>query len=130
LLFGIYLVIFSRVYGLYDTAQHQSGLHEQRMTVQATLTAGLLLCGTLYVMHGYALSRAIVSLTVLFTLLMQMARRGVWRKLRERRYLQGLETRNVLIVVWRTLCAITLKHCGTWVFGSRVSYRSCRDGMI
>ena len=39
-----------------------------------------------------------MSLTVLFTLLMQMARRGAWRKLRERRYLQGLETRNVLIV--------------------------------
>ena len=98
-IFGVYLVVFSRVYGLYNvTAQHQSGLHEQRMTLQATLTAGLLLCGTLYVLHGYALSRAIVSLTVLFTLLMQMARRGAWRKLRERRYLQGLETRNVLIV--------------------------------
>jgi exopolysaccharide biosynthesis polyprenyl glycosylphosphotransferase len=98
LLFGVYLVIFSRIYGLYNVGQHQSGLHEQRMTLQATLTAGLLLCGTLYVMHGYALSRAIVSLTVIFTLLMQMARRSVWRKLRERRYLQGLETRNVLIV--------------------------------
>ena len=98
LLFAVYLVIFSRVYGLYNVGQNQSGLHEQRMTLQATLTAGLLLCGTLYVMHGYALSRVIVTLTVVFTLLMQMVRRGVWRKLRERRYLQGLETRNVLIV--------------------------------
>jgi len=96
--FGVYLVIFSRVYGLYSVGQNQSGLHEQRMTLQSTLTAGLLLCGTLYVLHGYALSRAIVSLTVLFTLMMQMARRAAWRKLRERRYLQGLETRNVLIV--------------------------------
>ena len=96
--FGVYLVIFSRVYGLYSVGQNQSGLHEQRMTLQSTLTAGLLLCGTLYVLHGYALSRAIVSLTVLFTLMMQMARRAAWRKLQERRYLQGLETRNVLIV--------------------------------
>ena len=98
LLFGVYLVFFSRVYGLYTVGQNQSGLHEMRMTVQATLTAGLLLCGTLYVMHGYALSRVIVTLTVLLTMLMLMVRRGVWRKLRQRRFLQGLETRNVLIV--------------------------------
>jgi len=98
LLFGVYLVFFSRVYGLYNSDQSQSGLHEMRMTTQSTLTAGLLLCGTLYVLHGYALSRVIVMLTVLLTMLMQMARRGVWRKLRQRRYLQGLETRNVLIV--------------------------------
>jgi exopolysaccharide biosynthesis polyprenyl glycosylphosphotransferase len=98
LLFGLYLVFFSRLYGLYRMEQNQSGLHEQRMTVQATLTAGLLLCGSLYVLHGNALSRAIVLLTIALTLMMQMVRRAVWRKLRERRYLQGLETRNVLIV--------------------------------
>jgi exopolysaccharide biosynthesis polyprenyl glycosylphosphotransferase len=98
LLFGVYLVVFSRVYGLYGMQQHQSGLHEQRMTVQATLTAGLLLCGTLYVLHGYGLSRVIVVLTVLFTMMIQMIRRGVWRKLLQRRYLEGLDTRNVLIV--------------------------------
>jgi len=97
LLFGFYLVFFSRVYGLYRIDQ-KSGLHEQRMTLQATLTAGLLFCGTLYVFRGYALSRAIVTLTVLFTLILQMIRRVVWRKLQERRYLEGLETRNVLIV--------------------------------
>jgi exopolysaccharide biosynthesis polyprenyl glycosylphosphotransferase len=98
LLFAAYLVLFSRLYGLYRTETDHSGLHEQRMTIQATMTAGLLLCGTLYVLHGNALSRAIVMLTVVLTLLMQMVRRGVWRKLRERRYLQGLEVRNVLIV--------------------------------
>ena len=98
LLFGVYLVFFSRVYGLYNADQTQSGLHEMRMTAQSTLTAGLLLCGTLYVLHGYALSRVIVTLTVLLTMLMQMVRRGIWRKLQQRRYLQGLETRNVLIV--------------------------------
>jgi exopolysaccharide biosynthesis polyprenyl glycosylphosphotransferase len=98
LLFSAYLVFFSRLYGLYRTEANQSGLHEQRMTVQATMTAGLLLCGTLYVLHGNALSRVIVLLTVMLTLTMQMVRRAVWRKLRERRYLQGLETRNVLIV--------------------------------
>ncbi len=98
LLFGAYLVIFARVYGLYGMAQNHSGLHEQRMTVQATLTAGLLLCGSLYVMHGYGISRVMVLLTVVLTMAIVMTRRAVMRKLRQRRYLQGLETRNILIV--------------------------------
>jgi len=98
LLFGVYLVIFARIYGLYGMSQNHSGLHEQRMTLQATLTAGLLLCGSLYVMHGYGISRVMVMLTVVLTMVMVMARRAVMRKLRERRFLQGLETRNILIV--------------------------------
>jgi len=98
LLFGVYLVIFARIYGLYGMSQNHSGLHEQRMTLQATLTAGLLLCGSLYVMHGYGISRVMVMLTVVLTMVMVMARRGVMRKLRQRRFLQGLETRNILIV--------------------------------
>jgi exopolysaccharide biosynthesis polyprenyl glycosylphosphotransferase len=98
LLFGVYLVIFARIYGLYGMSQNHSGLHEQRMTLQATLTAGLLLCGSLYVMHGYGISRVMVMLTVVLTMVMVMARRAVMRKLRQRRYLQGLETRNILIV--------------------------------
>jgi len=56
LLFGVYLVFFARVYGLYGMAQTQSGLHEQRMTMQATLTAGLLLCGGLAEAAGAAVS--------------------------------------------------------------------------
>ena len=98
LLFGVYLVIFARIYGLYGMSQNHSGLHEQRMTLQATLTAGLLLCGSLYVMHGYGISRVMVMLTVVLTMVMVMVRRAVMRKLRQRRYLQGLETRNILIV--------------------------------
>ncbi|HEY1743260.1 MAG TPA: sugar transferase [Granulicella sp.] len=98
LLFGAYLIIFARIYGLYGMAQNHSGLHEQRMTLQATLTAGLLLCGSLYVMHGYGISRVMVLLTVVLTMVMLMTRRAVMRKLRQRRYLQGLETRNILIV--------------------------------
>jgi exopolysaccharide biosynthesis polyprenyl glycosylphosphotransferase len=97
-LFGAYLVIFARIYGLYGMAQNHSGLHEQRMTLQATLTAGLLLCGSLYVMHGYGISRVMVMLTVVLTMVMVMVRRAIMRKLRQRRYLQGLETRNILIV--------------------------------
>ena len=97
LLFNVYLVFFARMYGLYRM-DNKSGLHEQRMTIQATATAGLLLCGTLYVWHAYDVSRMVVLLTVLLTMGMLMVRRALWRKLRQRRYLQGQETRNVLIV--------------------------------
>ena len=97
-MFGLYLVLFARVYGLYRPPEIRSGLSELRLTVQATLTAGLLLCGTLYLMHAYSVSRIVVVLTVVFTMVLLMARRAVWRKWRQRRYLNGLETRNVLIV--------------------------------
>jgi FlaA1/EpsC-like NDP-sugar epimerase len=96
--FIVYFILFARFYGLYRMVDNKSGLHEQRMTFQATLTAALLLCGTLYVFRAYAVSRIVVVLTVLLTLLLVSLRRAVWRRLRRRRFLQGLETRNVLIV--------------------------------
>ncbi len=98
LIFGVYVVLTSRIFGLYRPSENFSGLHEQRMTVQAVLTSGLLLCGTLYLTRGYAVSRLAVLLTVVLTMPMLMMRRALWRKLRERRYLLGLEVRNVLIV--------------------------------
>ena len=36
------------------------------MTVQASLTSGLLLCGTLYLSSGEAISRVVVALMVVF----------------------------------------------------------------
>jgi exopolysaccharide biosynthesis polyprenyl glycosylphosphotransferase len=96
--FGVYLVAFARIYGLYRSPDVRSGLNEQRLTVQTTLTAGLMLCGTLYVMKEYSVSRIVVALTILMTLGLLMARRAVERKLMQRRFLQGRETRNVLIV--------------------------------
>jgi exopolysaccharide biosynthesis polyprenyl glycosylphosphotransferase len=116
--FGVFMVLFSRIYGLYAPAQNRSGLHEQRMTVQASLTAGLLLCGMLYVMRGFAVSRIVVGLTVLLSMVLTMVRRAVWRKVMQRRYLEGLETRNVLIVgVGRVAHALrnhleALRHMG------------------
>ena len=98
LLFVMYLVFFARFYGLYRVNDNRSGLHEQRMTFQAVMTAGLVLCGTLYVFSGYAVSRIVVALTIVLTMALLMVRRAVFRKLRQRRFLQGLETRNVLIV--------------------------------
>ena len=116
--FGVFLVFCSRMYGLYTPAQNRSGLNEQRMTVQANLTAGLLLCGTLYLMRGYAVSRVVVGLTVLLAMVLTMVRRAAWRRVMKRRYLAGLETRNVLIVgVGRVAHALrnhleSLRHMG------------------
>ena len=96
--FSVALVLITRSFGLYGPIQNRSGLHELRMTVQATLTAGLLLCGSLYLSRGIAVSRAVVVLLVLITTVLLCVRRAIWRKMEYRRYLHGLETRNVLIV--------------------------------
>jgi exopolysaccharide biosynthesis polyprenyl glycosylphosphotransferase len=96
--FCVVLVLISRSFGLYGPIQNRSGLHELRMTVQATLTAGLLLCGALYLSRGISVSRAVVVLLVVITATLLSIRRAIWRKMEYSRYLQGLETRNVLIV--------------------------------
>jgi len=96
--FGVCLIFFTRSYGLYGPIQHRSGLHEQRMTVQAALTSGLLLCGTLYLSNGEAISRVVVSLMVLFTTTLLCLRRALRRMIVYRRFREGVETRNVLIV--------------------------------
>jgi exopolysaccharide biosynthesis polyprenyl glycosylphosphotransferase len=96
--YGFLLVSFSRSFGLYGPIQSHSGLHEQRMTIQTTLTSGLLLCGTLYLTRAEEVSRVVVVLTVIFTTVMMCGRRALWRKVVYSRFREGLETRNVLIV--------------------------------
>lgn len=96
--FAVSLIFLTRSYGLYGPIHNRGGLHEQRMTVQATLTAGLLLCGTLYLSSGESISRMVVTWTVLLTLVMLCVRRALWRKMVYRRFREGIETRNVLIV--------------------------------
>lgn len=98
MVFSTYLVVAGQIYGLYRSGDSRSGLNEQRLTVQAVITAGLLLCGTLYLTKAYEVSRIVVTVTMLGTVLLLMVRRAVERKMRQRRYLQGRETRNVLIV--------------------------------
>jgi exopolysaccharide biosynthesis polyprenyl glycosylphosphotransferase len=96
--FGLLLVILARSYGLYGPLLGRNGLNEQRLTIQATLTAGLLLCGTLYLRRAEMVSREVVVLLVIFTTALLCIRRAVWRKVVYSRYREGLETRNVLIV--------------------------------
>ncbi len=96
--FALCLIFFTRSYGLYGPIQNRSGLNEQRMTIQATLVAGLLLCGTIYLSRGEQVSRIVVVLSVLLTGAMLCARRALWRSLVYSRYRDGVDTRNVLIV--------------------------------
>jgi exopolysaccharide biosynthesis polyprenyl glycosylphosphotransferase len=96
--FGMCLIFFTRAYGLYGPIQNRSGLHEQRMTIQATLTSGLLLCGTLYLSNGVEISRIVIGLMVVFTAVLLCVRRALWRSMVYRRFRAGIETRNVLIV--------------------------------
>jgi len=98
-LFAAYLIFFTSSYGLYGGFQHKSGMHEMRMTIQATLTAGLLLCGSLYLSHhGEMISRIVVILMVAFTALLLCLRRAIWRRIIYSRYRRGIEARNVLII--------------------------------
>jgi exopolysaccharide biosynthesis polyprenyl glycosylphosphotransferase len=96
--FAICLSFFSRTYGLYGPIQSYGGLHELRMTVQACTTAGLLLCGTLYMSNGTNISREVVLLMVVFSMALLCTRRVIWRAAYYRRCKTGIETRNVLII--------------------------------
>ena len=74
--YGGALVVITRSFGLYGSIQNRSGLHEQRMTFQATLTAGLLLCGLLYLRQAIDVSRIVVLLLVVITAVLLSVRRG------------------------------------------------------
>ncbi len=96
--FAVGVVFFMRSYGLYTPLQYRSGLHEQRMVVQSTLTAGLVLCGTLYVTRNLAVSRLVVFMLVILSAIFLCVRRAMWRRIVYKRYLDGIETRNIMIV--------------------------------
>ncbi|HEY9138486.1 MAG TPA: sugar transferase [Terriglobus sp.] len=96
--FALSLAFFSRSYGLYGPIQNRSGLNEQRLTIQATLVAGLILCGSIYLLRGESISRIVVMLSVVLTGTMLCARRALWRSMVYTRYRDGMDTRNVLII--------------------------------
>jgi exopolysaccharide biosynthesis polyprenyl glycosylphosphotransferase len=92
------LVLISRNYQLYNPFRLTSVLHEQRLTVQACFTSGLLLTGAIYLFHASGISRILVMTTICATTGMLCVRRVVYRTLMYRRFEKGLETRNILIV--------------------------------
>jgi exopolysaccharide biosynthesis polyprenyl glycosylphosphotransferase len=96
--FMLSLVLISKRYHLYGPIQMRNTLHEQRLTIQACLTAGLLLSGALYLVRGEVISRGVVIITVVATTVLLCARRLVWRMMKYRRFENGLEVRNIIIV--------------------------------
>jgi exopolysaccharide biosynthesis polyprenyl glycosylphosphotransferase len=96
--FAVSLMITSRRLNLYTPTKLSNMLHEQRLSVQACLTSGLLLTGTLYLVHAEDIPRTIVLVTVGLVTIALSLRRAVYRILLYRQFERGVGTRNVLIV--------------------------------
>ncbi len=96
--YTVALILTSRRLALYDPTRQRSFLNEQRLSAQACLTSGLLLTGTLYLVHGGDISRKVVLLTIGVTTVGLSLRRFVYRIMLYRKFDRGMDTRNVLIV--------------------------------
>jgi exopolysaccharide biosynthesis polyprenyl glycosylphosphotransferase len=96
--FAVALIMTSRRLHLYTPIRLNSFLHEQRLSVQACLYSGLLLTGTLYLIHAEDISRSVVLITIGLVTVALSLRRLVYRMLIYRRFERGVGTRNVLIV--------------------------------
>jgi len=96
--FTITLIVTSRRMNLYTPTRLNHALNEQRLSIQACLTSGLLLTGTLYLAHAEDISRAIVLVTIGLVTILLSLRRLLYRILLYRNFERGIGTRNVLIV--------------------------------
>ncbi|MGA3080122.1 MAG: sugar transferase [Terracidiphilus sp.] len=96
--FAVSLIVTSRRLNLYSPTRLNNILHEQRLSLQACLTSGLLLTGTLYLVHAEDISRTIVLVTVGLVTVGLSLRRLVYRLYLYRSFERGVGTRNVLIV--------------------------------
>jgi exopolysaccharide biosynthesis polyprenyl glycosylphosphotransferase len=97
------LLAVAHHHGLYGASLSYSTLNEQRKAVQSCLTAGLLLCGAMYMLHGVMISRAVVAWLIGLTTIFFCISRAFWRRLVFRRYERGMDTRNVLILGTSTM---------------------------
>jgi exopolysaccharide biosynthesis polyprenyl glycosylphosphotransferase len=95
--FTVSLIMTSRRLHLYTPLRLNSILHEQRLSVQACLYSGLLLTGTLYLIHAEDISRSVVLITVGLVTISLSVRRLVYRMTIYRQFERGVGTRNVLI---------------------------------
>src|SRR6202167_5417525 len=96
--FILSLILVSKRYHLYGPMQMRNLLHEQRLTIQACLTAGVVVSGALYLVRGEVISRGVVIITVVATTVLLCGRRLIWRMMKSRRFESGLEVRNIIIV--------------------------------
>ena len=96
--FTFTLIVISRRMHLYTPERLTNFLHEQRLSAQACFTSGLLLTGALYMVRAVYIPRRIVISTMLLVTVALGLRRLIYRVLLYRRFVRGLDTRNVLIV--------------------------------
>jgi lipopolysaccharide/colanic/teichoic acid biosynthesis glycosyltransferase len=96
--FTIAIIVSSRRLQLYAPLRMSGILHEQRLNLQACFTSGLLLTGTLYLVHADDIPRGIVLVTIALVTIAFSLRRLLYRLLVYRRFDRGVGTRNVLIV--------------------------------
>ncbi|MGA7829959.1 MAG: sugar transferase [Terracidiphilus sp.] len=96
--FTVSLIIMSKKMNLYTPMRLSSFLHEQRLSVQACFTSGLLLTGALFLVNAGSISRFIVLMTIGFVTIGLSLRRFVYRMLIYRDFDRGIGTRNVFIV--------------------------------
>jgi len=96
--FTFALVVISQRLHLYTPERLTSFLHEQRLSVQACVSSGLLLTATLYLLRAQDIPRRIVVVTLVLVTAGLSLRRLLYRVLLYRNFNRGIGTRNVLIV--------------------------------
>lgn len=96
--FTLVLILASRRLHLYEPLRITSFLREQRLSLQACLTAGLMLICAIFLIRANEIPRSMVLMTVGLVALGLSARRLIYRAVLYRRFEEGLGTRNVLIV--------------------------------
>ncbi len=96
--FTVALILSSRHLNLYYPRRITGYLHEQRLSLQACFISGLLLTGTLYLVHADDIPRGVVLITIALVAVALSLRRLASRVLLYRNFDRGVGTRNVLIV--------------------------------
>ncbi len=96
--FTVSLILTSKRLHLYTPTRISNMLNEQRLSLQACFTAGLVLTGTLYLVKAGSVPRGVVLITVGLVAVCLGLRRLLYRLLLYHRYDCGVGTRNVLIV--------------------------------
>jgi exopolysaccharide biosynthesis polyprenyl glycosylphosphotransferase len=96
--FAFAIIVLSQRLNLYNPERLTSFLTEQRLSVQACLSSGLLLTATLYLLQAQDIPRRIVVVTLILVTVTLSLRRLIYRLILYRNFNRGIGTRNVLIV--------------------------------
>jgi exopolysaccharide biosynthesis polyprenyl glycosylphosphotransferase len=118
--FVLAFILVARRYGLYAPIAGSTAAHEMRLVLQGCLNAGLLLCGTLYLLRAVEISRILVMLLVVSSVVTLSVRRVIGRFSRYKQFEQGIELRNLVIVGTNQLSFALSRHLK---FHTRLGYR-------